>query len=330
MKLFRLSIVVGLFALPIAVGKGQSNDLLGEGRGLDHVGIAVRDLQESSGYYHESLGFNVSPGGKHPEGTQNALIHFEDETALELITVYDRQKAGWLTGFLEKHEGPTFVALDVSSAQATVSVLRQNGIPAIGPRGGTILVDGLTAPLPDMWWMVEFQNQLKPRDYVGGLGPIFFIQYDSKQADQWHRDNLQSGSLRHRNTAIGIRSVWLAVNNVAAPARLLTSAGLSVTRPATADATLGGKATELAARRGVVRLLEPIASSAGSKVASFLAERGESVMGVSIEVHNLRTAKDLIERATRRTLRQYPGPYGASILLSPDLTRGAWLELFQK
>lgn len=52
---------------------------------LDHLVIAVLDLETAVGDYTR-LGFNVIPGGRHTHApTRNALIYFEDGAYLELI-----------------------------------------------------------------------------------------------------------------------------------------------------------------------------------------------------------------------------------------------------
>jgi catechol 2,3-dioxygenase-like lactoylglutathione lyase family enzyme len=52
---------------------------------LDHLVIAVRDLESAVSDYTR-LGFNVTPGGRHTHApTRNALIYFDDGAYLELI-----------------------------------------------------------------------------------------------------------------------------------------------------------------------------------------------------------------------------------------------------
>lgn len=53
---------------------------------LDHVVIAVCDLERTVARYVDA-GFTVTPGGRHPgRNTSNALVVFEDGAYLELIT----------------------------------------------------------------------------------------------------------------------------------------------------------------------------------------------------------------------------------------------------
>jgi catechol 2,3-dioxygenase-like lactoylglutathione lyase family enzyme len=52
---------------------------------LDHIIIAVRDLEHAIADY-QALGFTVIYGGKHAAGTtHNALIYFRDGTYIELL-----------------------------------------------------------------------------------------------------------------------------------------------------------------------------------------------------------------------------------------------------
>lgn len=61
--------------------------------GIDHVLIAVDDLELAVEVY-ERLGFQVVRGGKHPQmGTHNALVPLADGTYLELVGIWDLELA---------------------------------------------------------------------------------------------------------------------------------------------------------------------------------------------------------------------------------------------
>jgi hypothetical protein len=86
---------------------------------------------------------------------------------------------------------------------------------------------------------------------------------------------------------------------------------------------------EIEAGQGPILLLQP--QNTTGTVSSFLAERGaEGIMGVSVEVGNLQTARSLLESNTKLQFQPYAGPYGQSILIPPEFTHGVWIEFFQK
>ena len=56
-------------------------------QGIDHLVIVVKDLGQATIDY-QRLGFTVIPGGRHPVGSHNALISFQDGSYLEIIAFY--------------------------------------------------------------------------------------------------------------------------------------------------------------------------------------------------------------------------------------------------
>ncbi len=58
------------------------NSSLGSGRGVDHLVVAVRDLETSRNEYARALGFSMSKGGRHPGGTENCVARFENGSYL--------------------------------------------------------------------------------------------------------------------------------------------------------------------------------------------------------------------------------------------------------
>jgi catechol 2,3-dioxygenase-like lactoylglutathione lyase family enzyme len=80
--------------------------------GLDHVPIAVRDLEAAAETYR-ALGFSLKPGQPHRNGIRNQHVKFPDGTELELITAPEARDA--LTTKYRRHlehgDGPAFLAL---------------------------------------------------------------------------------------------------------------------------------------------------------------------------------------------------------------------------
>jgi hypothetical protein len=131
----------------------------------------------------------------------------------------------------------------------------------------------------------------------------------------------------HPNTAKRIKSVWVAVKNLDEATQAFESLGLPAGRRLKLS-RFGAKAREIEAGRGVILLLQ--SEKHKGAVASFLSERGEAIMGVSIEVAELAIARKTIESNTRQKFVPYRGLYGQTLLVHPELTDGLWIEMFQK
>jgi catechol 2,3-dioxygenase-like lactoylglutathione lyase family enzyme len=114
-------------------------------RGIDHVVIAVRDLETASAAYRR-LGFTVTPGGEHTGGaTHNALISFADGAYFELIafTEPDREQDHKWWGRLSRGEGTVDVALLSDDLGGDAERLRAAGVTVNGPiAGGRTRPDG--------------------------------------------------------------------------------------------------------------------------------------------------------------------------------------------
>jgi hypothetical protein len=88
--------------------------------GLDHVPIAVNDLERAAAGYRR-LGFALKPGRPHDNGIRNQHVKFRDGTELELITAPDardaltrtyrrrswRRRSGTSSSAHETHRRPT-------------------------------------------------------------------------------------------------------------------------------------------------------------------------------------------------------------------------------
>ena len=107
---------------------------------IDHVVIAVRDLEEAIRRY-QALGFAVSPGGRHTGlGTYNAIVRFGLDY-LELISIYDERELGnrglngvSLAEFLRRQEGGLVgYALATADIEEDAARFEQTGLEAEGP-----------------------------------------------------------------------------------------------------------------------------------------------------------------------------------------------------
>jgi catechol 2,3-dioxygenase-like lactoylglutathione lyase family enzyme len=108
--------------------------------GIDHVLIAVDDLELAIETY-ERLGLQVLRGGKHPKmGTHNALVPLADGTYLELIGIWDRALADQMSPAiglaLSSENRLASFALDSNDIEADVAAIRARGLEIEDPVEG--------------------------------------------------------------------------------------------------------------------------------------------------------------------------------------------------
>jgi hypothetical protein len=124
-------------------------------RPVDHLVLPVTTLMLARSRL-TSLGFTVAPDARHPFGTGNCCVFFEDRTYLEPITILDRSAADIaaaeglffvkrLKRFTERYgEGFAMVALHGVDARAEQRSLAEAGIGS-----GDVFEFRRAAPLPD-------------------------------------------------------------------------------------------------------------------------------------------------------------------------------------
>ncbi len=303
-------------------------DLLGAGNGVDHVVVAVRDLEAGLSFFADSLGFSRAPLAQFP-GVANTELWFSDTTYLELITVTDREQAmGFmpqLPEFLDRHErGAMYLGLDVASATHTIEYLSARGFEMLGPLAGSAALEGLDEPPPEMWQYVMFGQPAVPGNV------LFFIEYDRATLDvlaQQHPVYAPQQYMSHPNTTLGIQAVWIAVNNVDAAAAAFASIGLRA-GPVLERDFFTDRARKIETGHGDILLLEP--TEEDGFTARFMEQRGEGIMGVSLRVGSLARAREVMAPGIARRLLPHSGYYGGAFLVQPVLTRGLWIEFFEE
>ena len=115
-------------------------------RSLDHLVIAVHDLDRSIADYR-SMGFTVNPGGRHPgRSSHNALIVFADGAYIELISWQaPAPEERWWRVLQTRGEGFVDFALLPGDTAAAIDAARSRGLTTIiGPvEGGRVRPDGM-------------------------------------------------------------------------------------------------------------------------------------------------------------------------------------------
>ncbi|UCC71904.1 MAG: VOC family protein [Gemmatimonadota bacterium] len=306
---------------------GAAESLLGTGKGIDHVVVAVRDLDASQNFFVDSLGFSRAPRGEIP-GLENTEFWLSDTTYIELVTVTDPEQAAQimpqLPPFLEEHEGAMYLGLDVASAERTAEYLTARGFQIMGPLGGSVILAGMDEPPPDVWHYVVFREPVVPAN------AIFFIEYDDSVLNwmaQEHPDLAPTHYWSHPNGALGIQAVWMAVNDLEMATAAYESLGF--TRGATPDRYFfGDTVRDIKTGHGEILLMAP--GDDETFVARFLQRRGEGVMGVSVRVADLAKLREVVSPPVWRKFLPYDGLHGDAVLVQPPVAHGLWIELFEQ
>jgi catechol 2,3-dioxygenase-like lactoylglutathione lyase family enzyme len=162
--------------------------------GLDHIPIAVRDLEAASATYR-ALGFALKPGRPHANGIRNAHVKFPDGAGLELLTVpaaVDALSTKYLN-MIRAGDGPGFLSFHARDTAALHASLRAGGQEFAETGGLTDLRD------PALAYLFWIQDNRSPTDR-----PEHFA---------------------HPNGAKALRAVWIATDDGVALVSLLQQLG---------------------------------------------------------------------------------------------------------
>lgn len=180
---------MGLTALHLGLQARQANAQTTSCRSgsasirVDHVTIAVRDLESAAHLFRDTLGFSLKPGQVHDNGLRNLHIRFRDGSALELMATGDGRADGLserYRRFLEGGEGGAFVALRAGPVDSVLARLGELANEASVQRG------------PAIEW-VAF-----PEDHWSQ--PIYFVHVRDRPPDE-------RGQLLHASGASGVAEV---------------------------------------------------------------------------------------------------------------------------
>ena len=280
---------------------------------LDHVLIAVRSLSSAADSYR-SLGFKVTPEGRHPgRGTHNRLMVFGPEY-LELIAVHDAATTPFrpsMSSFLEAREGLYMFALGTSDIDATVGEIRSRGI-------------GVGAPVPGRRDAGETPGYTWKSANLGSALPgseCFLIQHDHTVAQRY---TLPAAPTVHENGVTGIHHVTLAVHDSGAAAlRWREVLGLEAGDPV---AVQGGLRRRIALDNAYVDLESP---SGPGALVEFLRTYGEGPFELGLETPDIEAAVAAIRRGGADCGEVREGDDGTSSLIDRSDAAGVRLRLVQ-
>src|SRR5262245_5410110 len=162
--------------------------------GLDHIPVAVRDLERASATYR-ALGFVVKAGRNHANGIRNAHVKFPDGSGIEILTAPNAVDAlsTHYVDELRAGEGPVFLSFHARDTERFHAALRQGGH--------------------------EFRQDGEITDLrVPELAYLFVVRDNRSPTDR-------AEHFAHPNGAAAMSAVWVAPENGGALARFLVQLG---------------------------------------------------------------------------------------------------------
>ena len=276
---------------------------------LDHVLIAVRSLSSAADSYR-SLGFKVTPEGRHPgRGTHNRLMVFGPEY-LELIAVHDPSTTPFrpsMSSFLEVREGLYMFALGTSDIDRTVDAIRSRGVDVHDPVPGR----RDAGETPGYTWRSA---------NLGGALPgseCFLIQHDHTVAQRY---TLPRDPTTHENGVTGIHHVTLAVEDAEAAARRWQEVlGVDAAGPVPVE---GGVRRRIALDNVFIDLESP---SGPGALADFLHAHGEAPFELGLATPDIESTAAAFGSADAVV----EGKDSPSALIPPSHVAGVRLRLVQ-
>ncbi len=221
------------------------------GRGIDHLVLAVRDLEAARDFYAR-LGFTLTPRARHPFGTDNSLVQLQG-CFLELLTVArpaeipphgpDRFSfAAYNRDFLARRQGFSMLVFESRDARADRDEFRSKGLRTYAPfdfSRQAKLPDGAEATVG---FSLTFVSDSRMPDCA------MFVCQQHAPEHFWKPD-----FQRHGNGAVGVEAVYL----VAADPHDLAGHFRVLQGPASIATTIEG--LDVATARGTIRVLTPAA-----------------------------------------------------------------------
>ena len=280
---------------------------------LDHVLIAVRSLSSAADSY-SSLGFKVTPEGRHPgRGTHNRLMVFGPEY-LELIAVHDPSTTPFrpsMSSFLESSEGLYMFALGTSDIDATVDAMRSRGIDVGAPVPGR----RDAGETPGYTWRSANLGSALPGS------ESFLIQHDHTVAQRY---TLPPDPTIHDNGVTGVNHATLAVHDAAAAARRWQEVlGVDAAGPARIE---GGLRSRIALDNALIDLESP---TGPGPLAEFLRAYGEGPFELGLSTPDIEATAAAIRRGGASCGDIVDLDDGHSSLVPPASAAGVRLRLVQ-
>lgn len=260
---------------------------------LDHVIIAVEDLEAGIRRYEAILGCPVALRSDHPRGTRNALFLFERGPYLELLATWDAPEQGTSAAALrrrlaERGEGLHGLGLSLDNLDACVTHLRGLGLDLLDPVNNSAKSAGGRV----REWRA---TRMPPPDDQD----VFLVQH---LGSDWRAELRPTPG---RGTVASMHHVAFDVPDAGRSARRWQERlGLDVERTVTSE-RMAARVIILSAGEASLEFVEPL--RADGPVAQRMAQRGSGLSSLAFEVRDLNAAVDSARDAGVRAGDPEPG-----------------------
>lgn len=105
-------------------------------RMIDHVVVVGPDLEQLTGQFGD-IGFTVTPGERHPGGSENALIPFADGSYIELLSFWQPATGSARYDLLQHGGGLSDFTLLSDDLETDLAPARERGVPYGQPTPGS-------------------------------------------------------------------------------------------------------------------------------------------------------------------------------------------------
>jgi len=318
--------VGGLLALGGPAVGAKAPQGLGDGRGVDHVASLVRleNFDDAVSVLTGQLGFSATAVLDSPLGAKNRLFWFDDLSYLEVDAFTESNPFTQpFLDFLDHHEGAKFYGTEVLDAAQASSFLTAAGYPNTGPIPAaplTLEATGETVGAIPLWSSIILTSRVAPDN------SNFFLDYDEAQVQQMFVQLPVLAPRPHPNTARKIDTLWLVVADLDAAIDFYEGLGLNVTAKHQKIQYLGGRGALVQYHNATLALLAP---DGPGLVADFAADRGEGILGLSVEVGSLATAHNFVQTHTGLTLPIFKYKGRDRFLVPATVAHGVLIEMVE-
>jgi len=260
---------------------------------LDHANIAVKDLDKATAFF-KKIAFTIKSGRLHHNSILNNFIKFQDGSSIELITASQKKDelSQWYIDYIAKQ----------SLGAGAFLCLRADSKDELNKIDELLQLQNFHYNRLDF----KYANILNFKKYES-LHPVFFIYYKQPVFDR-------KKIFYHSNAANSLYAVWIntAINK-----------------------KIKKKITKLSNDN-----LDQISLPVPNKFAEFLKLKTgyiyfvhdsttDRIAGFTVAVKDIFKTKKLLERNLNRKLNLANTSRGNSILISPKISFGVWLEFLE-